>query len=148
MISQRIPIGLVLVAGVVGYFTSEAPRAPAAEPKEARLKELLKERVETLRTVVELSTAQYQQGILDYGKVYQSMHALVKAELDVCESDKERITVLEKLVAVAKKHEKVAEARFKAGGGGQRDVLMAKADRLEAEIALERMKVKAKDPTK
>ena len=64
-------------------------------------------------------------------------------ELELAESPKERITILEKFLAEAKQHEKhVAPA---AGQGEPVLVLEAKAHRLKAEIALEREKEKQLD---
>jgi outer membrane protein TolC len=148
MFSRRVPVVLLLVAGTSWQLSPEAPLPLAEEPKDTRLKELLKERVETLRKVVEIVSQQYKLGGVGIGQVVQAQQSLLRAELDLCDSDKERIAVLEKLVSLMKDHEKIAAARFKSGDGRQGEALMAKATRLDAEIALERLRVKAKDPSK
>jgi outer membrane protein TolC len=68
---------------------------------------------------------------------------LLNAQLEQCESDKERIKVLEEMVALAKESEKNAVQRYQTGAAPQSDALMATAARLDAEIALERAKSKA-----
>src|SRR5207249_1092931 len=132
MIAQRIPVTLLLVAGIVWDLSPATPRALAAEPEDAKLKELLTERRETLRKVVDLSLAQYAQGTLDLTPVVQAQQALAKAELELCDSDKKRIAVLEQSIALAKKFESMVEGRWKAGAVGTtaRDLLMAKVNRL------------------
>jgi outer membrane protein TolC len=67
--------------------------------------------------------------------------AVLNAELEMCESDKERMAVLEKTVELTKENEKSAEQRYKSVEAGMSDVLLAKTDRLEAEIGLERARL-------
>jgi hypothetical protein len=143
-----ILVTLLLVAGFGWYSSGGCLQATAPAPKDAKLKELLKERLGTLRDVVALTSTQVQQGVGDFGLLREAMQALMRAELELCDSDKERITVLEKLFALAMESEKGVEGRFKAGGVGKREVLMAKANRLDFEIALERLKAKAQDRPK
>jgi outer membrane protein TolC len=112
----------------------------AADKKDAKLKELLKERLATLGTLAKVATAEYQTGRGSFDRLHQVKQALLKAELEMCASDKERIKVLEEFVAQAKAYEKTAVQRYKSGVGSQSDTLMATAARLEAEIALERVK--------
>jgi hypothetical protein len=120
---------------------AEAPAAP--EAKNDKLKELQKERLAALREAARLATARFQnaQGSLD--EVREAARKVAEAELDLCDSDKERVAVLEKFVGVAKKYEEQAAQFAKAGKGREYSALMAKADRLEAEIALEQAKAKA-----
>ena len=72
----------------------------------------------------------------------QANQRVLKAELELAKTDKERFAIHEKQVEVAKQIEELAEQHFKAGVARQVDVLNARADRLEAEIALERAKAK------
>jgi hypothetical protein len=124
---------------------AEQPGATGAQPeaKDCKLKELLKERLAVLREVSSEVTANYRQGKESFDRVQQATRALLDAELDVCETDKDRITVLEKIVILAKQNETHAEQRFRLGGVPRTHVLMATAGRLETEIALERAKSKA-----
>jgi outer membrane protein TolC len=118
-------------------------RAGPAEVKDSKLQQLLKERLATLRKLVDQTTRDYQAGRVSFDRVHQAMAAMLRAELELCESNKERIEVLKKIVAQAKEHEQNAIQRYKAGQASSSDTLMATADRLEAEIALERVKSKA-----
>ena len=69
---------------------------------------------------------------------------VLKAELELADSDDARIRVLAQLVQIAKELEDINDQRFKAGRCPPSDRLAAKANRLEAEIELERAKAKAK----
>jgi hypothetical protein len=57
--------------------------------------------------------------------------------LELSNTDKERNTILEAAVALAKHSETTATALYQAGKVPASDPLVAKAGRLEAEIALE-----------
>jgi outer membrane protein TolC len=135
-------LALLLVGGSIGGWSAGSPRVVAADAKDSKVKELLKERLATLRKLVHAVTADYVKGQVSFDRVQQATRALLDAELEQCESDKERIKVLEKIVTLAKESEKSAEQRYKTGNAAQSDVLMATAARLEAEIALERAKGK------
>jgi Barrel-sandwich domain of CusB or HlyD membrane-fusion len=113
------------------------------DKSDAKLKELLKERLATLRSLVKLVTAEYQSGKVSMDRVHQATTAMLQAQLELCESDKERIAVLEEGAALAKGEEKMAMQRYQTGNASQSDALMATAARLEAEIALERAKTAA-----
>jgi outer membrane protein TolC len=118
------------------------------EPEDTKLKDLLKERLVTVREIASAITTQYETGRVGFEQWYRAKQTALSAELDLCESDKQRIAGLEKSVTLAKECEKMADARFKAGQALPTEVLMAKAGRLEAEIALERVKAKAQDRPK
>jgi outer membrane protein TolC len=125
---------------VLSVFSLLDVRAGPAEAKDSKLQQLLKERLATLRKLVDQTSRDYQAGRVSFDQVHQAMEAMLRAELELCESDKERIAVLKKIVAQAKEHEQNAIQRYKAGNAPASDALMATADRLEAEIALERAK--------
>jgi hypothetical protein len=131
-----------LLPGMLATVLLSVPAAQA-ETKDSKLKKLLKERLATLRELAKQTTADYQTGKVSFDRVHQAMRAVLNAELELCESDKERITALESIVAHAKEYEKFAAQRYRNGAAPASDVLMARAGRLEAEIALERVKSKA-----
>jgi hypothetical protein len=62
--------------------------------------------------------------------------------LDAAEKESERVTLYERIVEVLNQSEKVANARAQTGGGSQAAALKIKARRLEAEVELERAKVR------
>jgi outer membrane protein TolC len=118
-----------------------------AEAQDSKLKDLLKERLATPKAVVKATTQDYLTGKVSFDRVYQATKSLLNAELEFAETKKERIAVLEKIVALAKESEKSAVLRYKAGTVPHSDALLATAGRLDAEIALERAKAKIKAKT-
>lgn len=135
---------LLAVVVIVGAFTFLGHNVPAAqtETKDSKLDALLKERLSAARAVVKVADLEYASGKTSFDRVHQATKALLRAELDLSDSDKERIRVLEEAVALAKTNETYAAERYKSGLVTQSDVLMAGVARLEAEIDLERAKCK------
>ena len=62
------------------------------------------------------------------------------AELELCTRTSERVEILKRNLEVQQKYEKLAVALFESGSSPANEILRAKADRLKAEIALERAK--------
>jgi RNA polymerase sigma factor (sigma-70 family) len=119
----------------------EQPKAKAGE--NAKIQALLKERLATLQDVARQLEMVFKEGRIGFEDVVRAKLEVNKAELDLCATDQERIKVLEDRVAFAKDIENVVEAIVQAGKIQSFESLKARAYRLEAEIALERAKVKA-----
>ncbi|SRR5579883_790382 len=114
----------------------------------SKLKSLLKERVEILRRNVENMKRLHEQGVAGQDTVGQANVRLYKAELDLCETPKDRIAILEKIVKVYEEMEDRITILRKTGGASQDAIDGAKLARLEAEIALEREKAKLASSSK
>jgi RNA polymerase sigma factor (sigma-70 family) len=114
----------------------------------ARLKALLQQRLALLKQIAAETEQAARQGSVPLQEVLRAKRAVLQAELDLCESDKERLVVHEKGVVLAKEFEQLVEKYFKAGTVPHADLLSAQAQRLEAEIALERLKAKMAGPAK
>ena len=111
--------------------------------KDARIKKLAQEQVESLRKLIALEKELRDRGIVGASSDGLNLRALMTAELALCENDKERIAVIEKVLALAKEHEKYVTVRVTGGIAREQSVLLAKATRLEFEIELEKAKAKA-----
>jgi outer membrane protein TolC len=135
---------LLLITGSVRSGSANSARAQAEEPKNAKVKELHKERLAVLSQLVKQTEADYVTGRVSFDRLHQARLAVLNAKLDLSESDKERIAILEEGVAMAKGHEKTTAQLYKSGKIPASDPLMAKASRLEAEIVLERAKAKSR----
>jgi hypothetical protein len=155
--NRRITIGVrtassfLLVLAVSAGLSLGSPRAGAQEPARAeaasaKLKELQKERLAILREMVKQAAEAFRSGRASYDDVGDASRMVLQAELEQCDTDQERIAVLEKLVAEAKALEERATQIAKTGQGTFRTVLKARADRLQAEITLERVKTRAANP--
>jgi hypothetical protein len=108
---------------------------------DSKVRALQKERLAAFKEIVAEIESLGARVPLD--DLLHAKRQVLHAEFELCESDKERVEVLAKLVAVAKELEAVVAQRFKDMRVVRRDLLKAKADRLEAEIALERAKDQA-----
>src|SRR5262249_3058086 len=113
-----------------------------------KLKKLLHERLAVLRDMADLARQAHAQGAASYEQVHRAERAVLDAELDVCETDKERIVVLEKIVAAARDFENHVIKASQGGTVPPSAVAKARVARLEGEIALERARLKAGEPTK
>jgi RNA polymerase sigma factor (sigma-70 family) len=118
----------------------KAPEGPAGEGPKVRA--LLKERLETLRKIADRVQQLYQEKVASPELVRQANLRVYKAELDLCDTTKERIAVLVKILQVYKDMEDHANELVTQGVASQHTVLEARVNRLEAEIALEREKAK------
>lgn len=128
----------VLVAGsCLGTLVAAAPGTVRATDGD-KVNALLKQRLETLRAVLDLAEKAHAAGSGRFDKVVEARLAVFAAELDLCRTDAERVKVLEKVVAETKRLEADAEKAEAPPG----TVLAAKVRRLDAEIALERVRVK------
>jgi outer membrane protein TolC len=124
-----------------------ATRASAASgAQNAKVKELQQERLAILHEVATLVKQVHQHGTGSLDQVHQANRMVFDAELELAATERERLAVLEKIVAEAKQHEEYVLQRSKLGVAPPTAPLKAKAGRLEAEIALERARVKAAAP--
>jgi len=134
---------IALIASVaIATSPGTLPRAAAADAKDTKVKALLKERHATLQAIASQTTQAYQAGKASFVQVAEANRAAHNAELALCDTAKERVAVLGRMLAEAKVYEKSAEQEYKAGTTTATDALKAKADRLEVEIALERARAK------
>lgn len=107
----------------------------------AKERALMQERLETLKDEVELQEQMMATGIIDNSKALRDAQVeALAAELELCTTSSERIEVLKRNLEAQQKYEKIAAQRYKVGAGTHVELLGAKAERLQAEIALERAK--------
>ena len=147
MLSRRVrfvALGLVALgfAGGIATWRGTSPRAVAAQGGDTKVKTLLKERHATLEMAAKVTNEIFKNGRASFGQVVEANRAMFNAELDLCETDKERVAVLEKMLAEARAYEKTVEVGREVAEVSYADALKAKADRLEVEITLERIKAK------
>lgn len=139
MLMRKRDLGIALV---LLLLAAAGPRLAAAEAKDDKLNALLKERLATVKLVAARMEAAYKAGEVTAERMIEAAEAVLKAELDLCESDKERVAVLVKLVEAARAREELVEKMVKAATAPGTALLRAKVSRLEAEIALERARRK------
>jgi outer membrane protein TolC len=131
-----------LIAGITVVIAAVA--AAQAVPKQNAsgdpLQDLLKQRRDTLRELVDYLEAAFRQGVGSAESVALASSELLDAELDMAQSKAERIAIREKMVENLKEQEKMVEARNQAGMSRPGEMLRARAGRLKAEIDLLREK--------
>ena len=135
---------VIIAAMIIGHWSTQtgALAAPGKGAKDARLNSLLQERLTALREAATFTTKAYETGVESFANVMAANQAVHAAELDLCSTDKERIAVLERMVAEVRNYESLAAQQVARGIDPASSVPKAKANRLEVEIALERLKNK------
>ena len=108
----------------------------------AKTKELQKERLEALRALAKLEEVRAKNGQAPLDELVAATRMLADAELQLCESEKERVSALEKILAMARETESLAAGLAKSGQGRESTSLKAKAERLRYDIALEGARTK------
>jgi outer membrane protein TolC len=146
---MRIP-SLILAAVAATLLTGPAssqekadqPGKDKAEGSTKKVKELQKERIATLKMVVEISEKLAKSARIEIGDLLEAKMSLLKAELDAAEKESDRIALYKTAIDSLKEYEALAKAQFEAGRATELYVHRAKATRLEVEIALEKAKDK------
>src|SRR6266513_3063832 len=72
------------------------PAAPAAQGEDSKLQAMLKAKLATVQEIASQTRKAYQSGNVDFSQVHDANRALRAAELELCQSDKERAAVLAK----------------------------------------------------
>lgn len=105
-----------------------------------KVRELQKERLALLRQVADWTTEAYKGGRFELLAVLEARREVIAAELELCETHKERLAILEKAAELAKDIEKNTEKLAEARNAARTELLKARANRLQAEIELEKEK--------
>ncbi len=127
----------LIVAGSVSTWIA-ASRVHAADVNDSKLKVLQKEKLTVAQQVATLANRSYQTGTESFANVLEANQAVGNAQLDLCDTNAERIAVLERMLAQERDFEKHVAARVSAEVAPQSSLLKAKLNRLDVEIALER----------
>jgi two-component sensor histidine kinase len=111
-------VALIVVSCAYRFIASSLVAAQEpAKPGANRINDLLKERLATLREIARLQSARFKNGQAAVEEVQEAIRRLLEAELELCDSLRDRIAVLEKYVDQAKDLEKIATLFFKTGQG-------------------------------
>jgi outer membrane protein TolC len=131
-------VALAVLACLI--FAAVSIQASAAEVTAddvaAQIKPLQKERVETLKSLVELYVQYYREGKVEITPVIGAQTELVTAQLESTENRDERIALLTERLNAVTSFLKLAEQRWAAGMSSQADVYRAKSLLLDTKIRL------------
>ena len=117
----------------------------APQTTDSKVRPLQKQRLAVLKEATSEIKSAYLAGRTSVDRLQAALRAQYEAELDLCETDKDRLRVLEEMLKLAGENEQSLEQRYKAGDLPKSDFLAATAQRLEVAISIE--KLKTKQPT-
>lgn len=108
----------------------------------ARERALMQERLEALQEIVRDDRGSFGEGTgFDFKAFRDAEIVALAAEIELEESHSKRLKLHERIVEATQRYETMAAKRYEVGTGTHRDLMDAKAERLKAEIGLERAKV-------
>ena len=121
---------------LVGATLVTAQQNTESDPQSVR--DLMEEREAVLQRLVEFTKAAYSTGSGTLESAIAAQSELLAAQLEAATTPRERIGIRESQLEHAKWHEKVAANQVAVGNGSSLDLLKAKANRLTAQIHLQR----------
>jgi hypothetical protein len=125
---------LALIVGFQCY--SDDGLAVTQKEEDKELRALLEAHRDTLKKVLEIERLRYLQGSRDFGGTRGLSRELVEIEIELARTQDERIKILEASLEACAAVEQMSEARLQTGTLTADALLLAKGDRLRAEIAL------------
>ena len=120
--------------------------APLA--KESKIKSLQRQRLTVLTEAASEIKSTYLAGRTSVDRLQAALRDQYEAELDLCETDKDRLKVLGVILKLAGESEQSLEKRYKAGDLPKSELLAATAATLQAAISVEKMKAKLQNEQK
>jgi hypothetical protein len=120
----------------------------AANDKDDELHKLLKERFNAALKELQAKYQQVAAGRASAESLADAGRRLMQAGLEVYDDPKDKITLMEKYVEVAKEAERIVDLQHQAGKVGVDEMERARYFRADAEIALLRLKGKPGDKPK
>src|SRR5215831_19862611 len=131
-----------LVLLMVSLWLPHSARVDAQISHSSSVRELQEQRLATLSNLVEVTTVDVKKGQVSTDELRSAGRERDEAELALCTSDAERITVLEKIVAEARAIEEQDARLVSEKAMARSELLKATADRLEQQIHLESARTK------
>jgi hypothetical protein len=140
--------GLAVASFAVAQVSVPRAAEPAQVPSQTTVRTLQEDRLTVLRKISEIVSRRHASGYGNLSEVWAAEQAATEAELDLCATDKERVSVLERRLDQAKSVEAQAARHAHDGYGNEETALRAKADRLQVEIRLEQARAAASGSAK
>ena len=142
MRKRRLIIGIVAAIGLfaLGVGVGGSAQHSAPEPNQ-RLQELMTERCELLKSEVESVELSLKSGRADLAEWREANVALFRARADLAGDATERIEIYEELVDLLRTGEQTTRQRIQAGQAPQTDMRQARLATIEAQIALEKLRM-------
>src|ERR1051326_2834702 len=96
-----VPLQIAVIL-VVSYLLVNPPHVHAQVSQRNKVRELQEQRLATLRILADLTADHYKSGLASSDEVLSATRAKDEAQLELCDSNKERIATLERIVVEAK----------------------------------------------
>jgi hypothetical protein len=145
--------GLIVVVPILAWafytwYVWAAERAARPTDDTSSLKAMLRERVATLREIAEAEALSYKNSRSNdpFEPVGKAHADLLAAELDLCDTEAEKMVLLRAAVARAKGYEDELAKLAQVGAATRFEGLRAKSYRLQAEITLKRLRLGPESP--
>jgi len=106
-----------------------------------KLRELLKERYDLLKAVVENMNKLIETGQCSRMEFHKATVAMLFAKADLCTTGSERIKIHDKIIDILRKQEEMLMREFAAGQVSQEKVLKARLELLDVQIRLEKKRL-------
>ncbi|TWT87011.1 hypothetical protein [Stieleria varia] len=135
MSTRTLLCSIAILAVCVGMTAFTNADNNEAAP-DGNVRQLLTERRDTLRERLDAVEASYKSGRTETTVVIAAETQLLDAELELTNQPADRIAIRERVVANMKRIEDWTRQQFDNGIALQQDVLLTKAERLQAEIEL------------
>ena len=129
----------VSLVGALAWSLPAASQDKQAGP-DSSIRKLLFQRRDVLRELLDFVTAHHELGTVTLADVVQARNGWLEAELDVARTREERVQIHERRVKNWRDLESLTRQDFAAGTATPKEMLVAKAARLKAEIELLREK--------
>jgi hypothetical protein len=135
--------GVLVLAAVsaAGFASAAGSGEPQPAGSQERLRELMIQRYETLKALVENSQRMLEMGRMDVPTFQSLTDAMYRAQADLRTTAAERVEVYEKLVEALTTQEKVLERQAESGRATGVQVAQGKLVTLNAQIDLERLRL-------
>ena len=145
-----VSAGIMSMTGQRGLRADAAGHQPAASDRapDPKVRELLADRLATARTIHEELTRMFGLGLATSEDLHRAHLAVLRAELDLCESDRDRIAALKKVVAAARAYEAQTATGVDATLAPALARARAKLTRIDAEIELRQAEAGTAEPWK
>jgi multidrug resistance efflux pump len=135
-------VGFLAGCASILFLRVDAQEAAKPEGNDAKLKALLEERLATTQKAANLARQQARNLTGTINDVLTATRLAHEAAIELCMTDQERKAVLDSFLVAATDNEMLATELAKVAQGRGTEMLLAKAERLRVEIALERAKTK------
>ena len=132
---------LLLIYLVVGGGHAGERQDKAQIASSAKLRELLKERYEILKTLVEAEKHLMDIGQGSRGGIAAATVAMLRAEADLRSTNSQRIEIHEKIVTILRENEAAIAREADRSLASAADVAKVRLARIKAQIRIEKMKL-------